>query len=253
MTWSIIALFMAVIVTRQSRELFESIHRPRVIGMYLLAAALIASNWFVFIWAVNAGHIIESSLGYFIVPLVSVILGVLFLNERLRPWQWVSVGLAGVGVLYLTIVYGAVPWIALALAISFGLYGLVKKKAQLSSIPGLTLETALMLLPAILYLGYVYQSQGVLFPKDPATTALLVASGVITTVPLLLFSAAAQRIPLTYIGLLQYLSPTLQFLLGFALYREAFSQARLVGYCVVWAALVIFVVEGLSAQRKRHA
>jgi chloramphenicol-sensitive protein RarD len=207
-------------------------------------------NWLVYVWGVNAGFIVETSLGYFINPLISVLLGVLFLRERLRITQWIPVGLAAVGVIYLTVTYGRLPWIALSLAFSFGIYGLVKKLAPLGSLYGLTLETALVFPISLIYLGFVETTgAGAFLHQGLLTDILLIGTGVVTSIPLLMFASAARQIPLTMIGILQYIAPTLQFLIGVYLYHEPFDQSRLVGFSLVWLALIIFWAENYFASR----
>ena len=193
--WSFLALLVLISSVRQWPALRAAIVRPRVLWVYTLAALLIGVNWLVYIWAVNNDFIIETSLGYFINPLFSVLMGVLFLHEHLRPRQWVPIGLAALGVLYLTFVYGSLPWIALSLAGSFAIYGLVKKKAPLGSLHGLTLETGILFLPALAYLVYAdLAGQGAFLHGGAGIDLLLAGAGVMTTVPLLLFASAAQRI-----------------------------------------------------------
>lgn len=250
--WSVLTLAVVITVTRQWPAFRAAARQPRVLGVYLAAAALIGANWLVYIWAVTAGYIVETSLGYFINPLLSVLLGVVFLRERLRVWQWVPIGLAAAGVLYLTFAYGSLPWIALTLAATFGVYGLVKKTAPLGSVFGLTLETALLAPLALVYLLVMEATpQGAFLHTDLPTALLLAGAGLVTTAPLLLFASAAQRIPLSLVGILQYLAPTLQFLIGVYLYHEPFTPHQFVGFALVWAGLLIFGVEGALAYRAR--
>ncbi len=252
--WSFVVLAFAIGLTRQWRALRAAAFRRRVLLIYLVAAILISINWLTYLLAVNSGFVVEASLGYFINPLISVLLGVVVLRERLRPLQWVPIGLAAVGVVYFSLAYGSVPWYAITLALSFGLYGLVKKTAPLNSLYGMTLETALMLVPALAYLLYTEAShQGAFLHTNLTITLLLVGGGLVTTVPLLLFGSAAQRIPLALLGVLQYINPTLQFLLGTLVYHEPFSASRLIGFSIVWAALILYGVEGLVAFRSRQA
>jgi chloramphenicol-sensitive protein RarD len=221
----------------------------RVIGVYAIAAVLIGINSFLYVYAVNAGFIVETSLGYFIAPLVNVLLGVVVLRERLRAGQWLAAALAAAGVAYLTRAYGSVPWIAAGLATSFGSYGLVKKKAPLDSLRGLTLETAVLVIPAAAYLTALQvNGRGAFLHTGFVSDLLLVGSGLVTITPLLLFASAVRRIPLSVVGLLQYIAPTIQFLLGVFLYDEPFSRTQLIGFAIVWTALVIFSVEGLRAR-----
>jgi chloramphenicol-sensitive protein RarD len=220
----------------------------------LVSSGLIAVNWGTYIWAVNAGFIVETSLGYFINPLVNVVLGVVLLKEKLRPAQWIPVGLALLGVLYLTIGYGRLPWIALALAFSFGLYGLAKKTAPLGALHGLTLETSVLSIPSGLYLFFLgVQGRGSFLEFGTSTDILLVFTGVVTALPLLLFGMGARRITLITVGLLQYIAPTCQFLLGVLVYNELLTVERLVGFCIIWLSLLIYTLEGLLARRRSAA
>jgi chloramphenicol-sensitive protein RarD len=212
---------------------------------------LIAINWLTYVWAVGAGFIVETSLGYFINPLLVVLLGVVFLHERLRPLQWLPIGLAAMGVLYLTFAYGSLPWVALTLAFSFGFYGLVKKTAPLGALHGLTLETGILIVPALGFLLYSeFTGTGAFMHTSPLLDVMLVGAGLVTVVPLLMFASAVQRIPLTMIGVLQYVNPTMQFLLGVLIYKEPFDHRRLIGFGVVWVALILFGLEGYLAQRR---
>jgi chloramphenicol-sensitive protein RarD len=249
--WSFVLLFGIVFFTKQYQSFKSEASSRRVIGVYSIAAVLIGVNWLTYVWAVNAGFIVETSLGYYINPLLSVLLGVIFLRERLRPMQWLPVGLATLGVAYLTAIYGRLPWIALVLAFSFALYGLVKKTAPLGSLYGLTLETGILFLPALLYLLFAQRSgNGALFNEGAKTTILLIGAGVVTAVPLLMFATAAKKITLTMVGLMQFIAPTLQFLIGIFIYNEPFSHNQLIGFSIVWLALIILWVEGFYANRK---
>lgn len=249
--WSFVMLGAVITFTAHWRRLREAGLNWRVIRIYSLAAVLIGANWLIYVWAVNAGFIVETSLGYFINPLLSVLLGVIIFREKLRPMQWIPVGLAALGVGYLTLVYGRPPWIALSLAFSFGFYGLVKKLAPLGSLYGLTLETGILFLPALGYLFFLEAQGSAAFLRTGLTADLLmIGSGLVTTVPLLLFASAAQRIPLSMIGIMQYIAPTLQFLIGVLVYKEPFSQAQFIGFAIVWVALVIFGLDGYAASRR---
>ncbi|MCB0034462.1 MAG: EamA family transporter RarD [Anaerolineales bacterium] len=252
MVWSLV--FVVILLAYQGKWswLKPALQNKRVVLTYFVAGAFLALNWGVYIWAVNAGFIIETSLGYFINPLVNVLFGFLFLGERLRPWQIAAVGVAAAGVLYLTYSYGTLPWIALTLAFSFGIYGLLKKKATLNSLEGFSLETALLFLPALGYLLYRdVQGIGSFGHVDLTTTILLALTGIATAVPLILFAAAAKRTTLTALGIMQYIAPTMQFLLGIYLYREPFSQDRLIGFVLIWVALVIYTAESLILNRRK--
>jgi chloramphenicol-sensitive protein RarD len=248
--WSFLLLIGVLLLFRQGTE-FRRALTWRVLLIYSIAAVLIGINWLTYVWAIGAGFIVETSLGYFINPLLSVLLGVIFLRERLRPLQWIPIGLAAAGVLYLTFAYGALPWIALTLAFTFGLYGLVKKTAPLGSFHGLTLETGILFLPALGFLLYSeFSGNAAFLHSAPLTDLMLFGAGAVTVIPLLLFASAARRIPLTTMGVLQYMNPTMQFLLGVLVYREPFNQHRLVGFAIVWAALILYGVEGLVARRR---
>jgi len=252
--WSLLFLLVLVAAFRDGRTLRKSASDHRTLLIYLLAAVLLAANWLTYIWGVNAGFVVETSLGYFINPLMNVVLGVIVLRERLRSAQWAPVGLAAVGVIYLTILYGTLPWIALALALTFASYGLVKKLAPLGALHSLTLETGLLFIPALGYLLWMAKAgEGAFIRQGSAITLLLAAAGVITAVPLLLFGAAARRVPLSTLGILQFIAPTCQFLLGVFVYGEEFTLARLAGFVCIWLALLLYVGEGLIAQHRQAA
>lgn len=248
--WSFLILLFFILATRQFTAFRQTALNWRVLGIYFITACLIGINWLVYVWAVNANFIVEASLGYFINPLLSVLMGVFFLRERLRPFQWLPVTLAGLGVIYLSITYGRLPWIALSLAFSFSIYGLVKKLAPLSSLYGLTLETGILFIPAVVYLVYTdFHGTGAFLHSNITTNLLLIGSGAITSVTLLMFTAAAQKLPLSMIGIMEYIAPTLAFLLGVLIYKEPFDPKRLIGFGMVWIALVLFAAEGFLARR----
>lgn len=249
--WSFVLLAIIVFVTQQWKAFRSAVLSPKVILIYLASAIFLTINWLTYVWAVNSGYVVESSLGYFINPLLSVLLGVLFLREKLRAWQWVPIGLAAVGVTYVAISYGQFPWIALTLACSFAVYGLIKKTAPLGSLYGLTLETGLLFIPAVAFLLIMEgQGQGAFLHSGSVKDLLMAGAGVVTTIPLLMFASAAQRIPLSMVGVLQYITPTMQFILGILVYHEPFNQSHLIGFCIVWLALIIFWVEGFLASRR---
>jgi chloramphenicol-sensitive protein RarD len=251
--WSLGLVLLVLAIRKQWAWLGRIRTNPRTLLMSLGSACLLGLNWFIYIWAVNTGHVVDSSLGYFITPLVNVLLGVLFLRERLRLWQMVAIGLAAAGVLSLTVGYGAFPWIALSLAFSFGFYGLLRKISPLGSLEGLSLETATLSLPAIAYLIYQEASGGASFGHAGATTTLLLAgTGVVTAVPLLLFATAARQVTLATLGILQYIAPTFQFLLGVLVYGEPFTPTRLLGFVPIWLALVIYSLEGMTEEKRRR-
>ncbi len=247
--WSCLLLLVVIVLTKQWDEFRKTVNL-KVLRIYTIAAILIGINWLVYVWAVNSNFIVETSLGYFINPLLSVLMGVIFLKERLRLAQWIPVVLAAVGVTYLTFIYGRLPYIALTLAFSFGLYGLVKKLSPLGSLYGLTIETAILFVPALIYLiAMEANSTAAFLHTGISSDLLMIGAGVVTTIPLLMFASAAKSIPLWVVGLLQYIAPTIQFLLGVFLYKEPFSQHQLIGFGIVWAALIFFVVENYLANR----
>ncbi len=251
MVWSL--LFLLVILTYWEGwgRLLLKLRSRRTVLTSLVSACLLSVNWFTFIWSVNSGYVVEASLGYFINPLVSVLLGVIFLRERPRPWQWVAIGIATTGVLYLTFGYGTFPWRALTLAFSFGTYGLLRKTATLTSLEGLSFEMVILFVPALAYLSSLeYAGTAAFGHSGLAINTLLALTGVTTALPLLLFGIAARRITLTNLGLLQYIAPTCHFLLGVFLYGEEFTAVRAIGFGMVWISLLVYSIEGLT-RRKR--
>lgn len=249
--WSFAFLIVLLTWRRQWAWLSTLKSRPKVVGLFMLTGGILGLNWFLYIWSVNAGRVLDASLGYFINPLLSVLLGVIFLRERLRPGQWAAIGLAGAGVVYLTISYGAFPAVALTLASTFGVYGLLRKTAPLESVEGLALETAFMSIPMLSYLAYLEWAGVGAFGQAGATMRLLlIFAGVVTAVPLLFFTYGARRIPLSTVGFLQYITPTCQFLLGVFAYHEPFSRTRLLGFAVIWTALLLYSLESAWASRR---
>jgi chloramphenicol-sensitive protein RarD len=240
-----------LIIKRHGRWLVEALGQPALLARFTLSAALLSLNWFLYIWAVNSAHVVEASLGYFITPLVSVLLGRLALKERLRPLQQLAVALATAGVLWLTVAAGAAPWIALGLATSFGLYGLMRKLAPLGSLEGLTLETLALAIPAVGFLVWLELTKAGHFGHVPLSMDLLLAgAGIVTAVPLLLFAFAARLLPLSTMGVLQFISPTLQFLLGAMRFGEPLQLSRLWGFALIWLAVAIFARDGLRSSRR---
>jgi chloramphenicol-sensitive protein RarD len=248
--WSVV--FLAVIIAL--RRSWDQVRRMSVstIARLLGAGSLLALNWATYIWAVNNGHIVESSLGYFINPLLNVLLGVLILRERLEPMQWIAVAIAATGVMYMTVSVGSLPWIALVLATSFAVYALLKKKMRgVGPIESLAVEVTLVLLPALIFLTVLGVGGEGAFGADGARiTVLLVLTGVATALPLLLFGAAAGLIQLTTIGLLQYIAPSLQFLIGVFVYGEVVGRDRLIGFVLVWLALALYTGHSLARMRR---
>jgi chloramphenicol-sensitive protein RarD len=240
MVWSLAFVAVALIVIRRWQWAGELLRQPRRLALVTVAAAVITVNWGVYIWAVNSGHVVEASLGYFINPLVTIAIGVLLLKERLRPVQWVAVGIGLAAVLVLTIGYGRPPWISLCLAFSFAIYGLVKKKVNLGGVESLAAETAIQFLPALAYLLWLAGHGGSTFTGEGlGHSALLASTGIVTALPLVCFGAAAIRVPLSTLGLLQYMAPVFQFLLGILYFGEAMPPERWAGFALVWLALVL--------------
>ncbi len=239
-SWSFFFLAGLVLARNEWGKFKASAAKPRVVLLYTLAAAFLAVNWLTYIWAVNSGRIVETSLGYFINPLVSVLLSLVVLREKLSRGQWLAVGLAALGVGYLTIQYHGLPWVALVLAFSFGFYGLLKKIAPLDALSGLTLETAVLVLPALAYLTQAeIRHTGSLAHSSWSVRLLLAGTGIITAFPLLLFASAARQIKLSTLGLLQYISPTCGLVVGVWIYGEDFPAPRRLGFCIIWVALLV--------------
>ena len=255
MVWSLVAVVLMLLAQRHWGWIRPLLRQPRRLAMSAGAAAVVSINWGVYIWGVNSGHVVETSLGYFINPLVTIAFGVLLLHERLRTAQWAAVGVGALAVAVLTIGYGRLPWIALTLAFSFAVYGLLKKKVALSGLESLAVESAFMFPFALGYLVHLAVSgRGTLGHTVPGSygwghSGLLVLSGLITAVPLLCFGAAAVRVPLTVLGLLQYLAPVFQFLIGIAVFHETMAPARWAGFALVWAALALLTWDALRRLR----
>jgi len=248
------ALLLAVLMALQGRgrDLWAELQAKPRLGFYLLTTLLISGNWLLYIWAVQNGRILEASLGYYINPLVNVVLGVLFLHERLNPRQWMAVAIAAVGVLALVVGYGVFPWISLTLALSFGSYGMLRKKAGFNPMLGLSVETLLIAPIALTFLTLLaLRGDGALGMGDGWTDLLLLAAGPITVAPLLMFLEATQRLPLSMVGLIQYLTPTLQFLLAVALYREPFTGVHLAAFGCIWLALALYSADAWSGYRRQ--
>lgn len=248
--WSLVFLALVLTVTNNWASIKPVLTDQRKLWLTLLASVLLSFNWGLYIWAVNIGEILSASLGYYINPLLSVLIGVVVFKEKLRVWQWVAIGVAACGVLWLTWSYGQLPWIGLSLAATFGAYGALKKMAILGSLEGLTVETAGVFLPAMGYLVYLaVVGNGHFVVAGAFTSWVLVGTGLATAIPLLLFAAAAQRIPLSMVGMMQYIAPTIQLLIGVFMYAEPFPIERQVGFAFIWVALILFSAEGLWQQR----
>jgi chloramphenicol-sensitive protein RarD len=254
--WS--AVFVWVLLAAQRRwQWIERVFADlRVLATFTLSAVMVSLNWGVYIYAVSAGHIVDASLGYFINPLMSVMLGAVVLRERMRPVQWFAIACAAAGVLWLTWMAGRPPWIGLIIAVSFSVYGLIRKTAPLGSMEGLMLETVLIAPVAIAYLAWFADNAGAASPYGPITMVLLVAAaGPVTALPLLLFGAAARKIPLSVLGVIQYIAPSLQFLLAIFVFHEAFDPHKAIGYIAIWTGLAVFTAEAvwLASRRRPEA
>ena len=251
--WSFVFVLVLVAIQRQLGRLWAVVRDRRRLAPLALAAVFISVNWYVYIYGVNSGRVVETSLGYFINPLVTVLLGVLVLHERLRRIQWVAVAVAAIAVVVLALNYGRPPWIALALAGSFGTYGLIKKQVAVGATEGLVVESGVLLLPAVAFLATLEVNGDAAFGHaGPGAALLLAGAGIVTAVPLILFAASARRVPLVTLGLLQYLAPVLQFLLGVLLFDEAMPTVRWIGFALVWLALVLFTVDQVGHARRRQ-
>lgn len=248
--WSLIFFATIISYRKDWKSLFNKFYESDNNWIIILPAFLIGSNWATYIWAVNAGYIIETSLGYFICPLISVLLGVIFLGEKLRFLQWSSVLIALLGVFYMTFVYGEFPWISMFLAFSWAIYGLLRKKSPLGSIDGLTLETTILSIPVLFYLAYLLITNQSSFTMNLSTSLLLMGTGINSGLPLLVFIVGARLINLSLIGILQYIYPTLIFLLGAFIYNEPMSETKLIGFIFIWIALIIYSTESILYKNK---
>jgi chloramphenicol-sensitive protein RarD len=253
MLWSFVFMLLLMAIGREWRWLKTAVSQPRTLLLFVLSATLLGINWLTYIWGVNNGYIVDTSLGYFINPLVNVLLGVLFLRERPRNGQWLAIGVATIGVVYLAVSYGVVLWISLTLAFSFAFYGLLRKTSSLNSWEGLTLETAVFFLPAFGYLLFLEVGETAAFGHiSTSTTLLLMGTGIATSVPLLLFAYGARLVTLTTLGILQYIAPTMQFLIGVLIYNEPFTNQRIIGFTIIWIALAIYSGENIRNRRQRR-
>ncbi|WP_412077116.1 EamA family transporter RarD [Streptomyces xanthophaeus] len=254
MVWSLAVVGLALLALRRWGWIRELLRQPRKLALTTLAASVITVNWGLYIWAVNNGQVVEASLGYFINPLVSIAIGVLVLGERLRRAQWAAVGISFAAVLVLAVGYGRPPWISLILAFSFATYGLIKKKLDMGGLESLTAETAVLFLPALGYLLWLgTQGRSTFATEGLGHSALLAATGLVTAVPLVFFGAAAIRVPLSTLGLLQYMAPVFQFGLGVLYFHEAMPPERWAGFSLVWAALAVLTWDALRTARRSRA
>ncbi len=247
--WTLVFCLLVLAFNRQLRTVLVHFKNPKTVLTLTLTTALISINWIVYIWATNTGHVVEASLGYYINPLVIIAFGVLLLKEKMRPGQWLAVGIASVGVLVLAIDYGRLPWIALGLALSWGSYGVVKKKLGMGALEGLTIETMLSFIPYLAFLLILQSNHTGQFGQHLGLTLLLIASGAITAIPLLLFNGSTTRLPYTIIGLLQFITPTIQFSIGVWVRHEAMPIARWIGFVIIWVALIALAVDLVRSSR----
>jgi chloramphenicol-sensitive protein RarD len=247
--WTLVFCFIVLAATKALKSTLVTLKRPTVAVKLFLSSLLISINWLVYIWATNNEHVVEASLGYYINPLIIIGFGVIFLKEKMRPLQWAAVSIATIGVLVLTFDYGRLPWIALALALSWGSYGLIKKQLGLGALEGLAIETFISSFFYLTYLIYIGNQGTGQFGHSWGLTALLISAGAVTAIPLLLFNGSTNRLPFTTIGLLQYITPTLQFSIGVWVLNEDMPTARWVGFLIIWAALVTLAIDLIRSSR----
>jgi chloramphenicol-sensitive protein RarD len=247
--WTLVFCFIVLAATKALKSTLVTLKRPTVAVKLFLSSLLISINWLVYIWATNNEHVVEASLGYYINPLIIIGFGVIFLKEKMRPLQWAAVAIATLGVLVLTFDYGRLPWIALALAVSWGSYGLIKKQLGLGALEGLAIETFISSFFYLAYLIYIGNQGTGQFGQGWGLTALLISAGAVTAIPLLLFNGSTNRLPFTTIGLLQYITPTLQFSIGVWVLNEDMPTARWIGFLIIWAALVTLAIDLIKSSR----
>jgi len=247
--WTLVFCLIVLALSKQIRTTLAVMKNPKTMAALLLSTILVSINWITYIWAVNHGHVVEAALGYYINPLIIIAFGVILLREKMRPLQWVAVGIAAVGVLVLTIDYGRLPWVAISLALSWGSYGLVKKKLNLGALEGLAIETLISFIPYVGYLIFLGNQGTGQFGHDPLLTILLISAGAVTAIPLLLFNGSTTRLPYSTIGLLQYITPTIQFSIGVWLRHEDMPTARWIGFIVIWFALAALATDLVRSSR----
>jgi chloramphenicol-sensitive protein RarD len=247
--WTLVFCFMVLAATKALKSTLATLKQPKITARLFLTSILISINWLVYIWATNNGHVVEASLGYYINPLIIIGFGVLLLKEKMRPLQWAAVIIASIGVLVLTIDYGRLPWIALILAISWGSYGLIKKQLGLGALEGLAIETLISAFFYLAYLVYIGNQGTGQFGHSWGLTILLISAGAVTAIPLLLFNGSTNRLPFTTIGLLQYITPTLQFSIGVWVLDEPMNTARWIGFLIIWAALTALALDLVKSNR----
>jgi chloramphenicol-sensitive protein RarD len=247
--WTLVFCLIVLALSKQIRTTLVVMKNPKTMAALLLSTILVSINWITYIWAVNNGHVVEAALGYYINPLIIIAFGVILLREKMRPLQWVAVAIAAVGVLVLTIDYGRLPWVAISLALSWGSYGLVKKKLNLGALEGLAIETLISFIPYVGYLIFLGNQGTGQFGHDPLLTILLISAGAVTAIPLLLFNGSTTRLPYSTIGLLQYITPTIQFSIGVWLRHEDMPTARWIGFIVIWFALAALAIDLVRSSR----
>lgn len=247
--WSLVFCVIALSITKAIKPALATMRRPKVFIKLVAATGLISVNWIVYIWATNNGHVVEASLGYYINPIIMIAIGIILLKEKMRKLQWASVSIAALGVLVLTIDYGRLPWVALALALSWGTYGFIKKQLGLGALEGLGIETAIAAPFYLAYLTWIGVEGSGHFGSGIGLTLLLIGSGVVTAIPLLLFNGAGNRLPYTVIGLLQFITPTLQFSIGVWVRHEDMPTARWAGFLIIWLALVVLATDLVRSSR----
>ncbi|MBI9090918.1 MAG: EamA family transporter RarD [Desulfobacterium sp.] len=251
--WSFVFLMALVVVQKRTSEVIQALTTPRTLVSLLGSTLVLAFNWFLFIWSVNHGLVLQASLGYYINPLIMVILGMIFLKERLTPLKWLALVIATAGVVYYALGLGQFPWIALSLAVSFGIYSLFHKMTQVTAVTGICVETMLLTLPAMAYLIFLnIQGRGAMFTMGIGTDLLLVGTTLVTALPLLLFTMGARKVPLATVGFMQYLAPTLSFFLAVFMFDEPFSSKQLVTFVMIWAALALYSADSLFMMRRAH-
>ncbi len=247
--WTMVFCFIILAITKSLKSTLATFKRPKVATKLFAASVLVSINWLIYIWATNNGHVVEASLGYYINPLIAITFGILLLKERMRRLQWVSVAIATIGVLVLTIDYGHLPWVAFGVALSWGTYGLIKKQLNLGAVEGLAIETLIAFIPYCAYLVFLDSKGEGQFGQGVSLTILLISAGAVTAIPLLLFNASTTRLPLTTIGLLQYITPTLTFIIGVWVNHEIMSTARWFGFFIIWIALFVLAYDLVRSGR----
>jgi len=247
--WTLVFCLIVLALAKQLHSTIAIVKRPKIVAGLFLTTILVSINWLTYIWATNNGHVVEAALGYYINPLIIIAFGVLLLREKMRPLQWLAVGIAAVGVAILTFDYGRLPWVAISLALSWGTYGLVKKKLDLGALNGLAIETLISFIPYVGYLIYLGNQGTGQFGQSPGLTILLISAGAVTAIPLLLFNGSTTRLPYSTIGLLQYITPTIQFSIGVWVRHEDMPAARWIGFLVIWLALAALATDLVRSSR----